>query len=129
MAHPNEDVIRSYVTAFARGDLEAAKAYLADDVVYHVGGHHPLAGDYRGKDAVIDFFQRRSARTDGTFKVVPHDLLANDEHGVALANVMAERGGKHFAWDVVTIYHVARGKVTECWVIDGDQHLADEVLA
>lgn len=129
MAHPNEDVIRSYVTAFAQGDLETAKGYLADSIVYHVGGRHPLAGDYRGVGPVIEFFQQRSQRTGGTFKVVPHDLLANDRHGVALSSVTAEREGKHFAWDVVTIYHVADGKVTECWIIDGDQQMADEALA
>lgn len=129
MAHPNEDVIRSYVMAFAAGDLDAAKSYLADDIVYHVGGSHPLAADYRGKDQVIDFFKQRSGRTGGTFKVVPHDLLANDQHGVALSNVTVERDGRHFAWDVVTVYHVVDGKVTECWIVDGDQRMADEALA
>lgn len=129
MAHPNEVVIRSYVTAFAAGDLDTAKSYLDDGIVYHVGGGHPLAGDYRGKDPVVDFFKQRSQRTGGTFKVVPHDLLANDQHGVALSNVTVERDGKHFAWDVVTVYHVADGKVTECWILDSDQRLADEALA
>lgn len=129
MAHPNEDVIRSYVTAFAHGDLDTAKSYLADEIVYHVGGHHPLAGDYRGKDPVVAFFKQRSDRTGGTFKVVPHDLLANDEHGVAMSTVTAERDGKHFVWDVVTIYHVANGKVTECWIVDADQQIADQALA
>lgn len=129
MAHPNEDVIRSYVTAFAVGDLDAAKSYLADSIVYHVGGSHSLAGEYRGKELVVEFFKQRSDRTGGTFKVVPHDLLANDEHGVALSSVTAERNGKHFAWDVVTVYHVANGKVTECWVVDGDQQMADDALA
>lgn len=129
MAHPNEEVIRSYVTAFAQGDLDTAKSYLADEIVYHVGGHHPLAGDYRGRDRVVEFFKQRSERTGGTFKVVPHDLLANDQHGVALSTVTAERDGRHFAWDVVTVYHVADGKVTECWIVDGDQQVADQALA
>lgn len=128
MAHPNEDVIRSYVTAFATGDLDTARRYLADDIVYHVGGSHPLAGDYRGKDPVVAFFTQRSERTGGTFKVVPHDLLANDQHGVALSNVTVERDGKHYAWDVVTVYHVANGTVTECWILDSDQRVADEAL-
>lgn len=129
MAHPNEEVIRSYVMAFAAGDLATAKSYLADDIVYHVGGHHPLAGDYSGTDAVIAFFRQRAERTGGTFKVVPHDLLASDAHGVALSMVSATRGGTDYAWNVVTVYHVSDGKVTECWIIDADQDVADAALA
>jgi ketosteroid isomerase-like protein len=128
MGHPNEDLIRSYVGAFARGDLESARSYLGDDITYHVGGRHPLAGDYHGKDAVLDFFRQRSARTEGTFRVEPHDLLANDAHGVALSNVTVERDGRRYAWNVVTVYHLAQGKVVECWIQDSDQYLADEAL-
>ncbi|HZU79846.1 MAG TPA: nuclear transport factor 2 family protein, partial [Acidimicrobiales bacterium] len=128
-AHANEEVVRSYVTAFAAGDLDTARTYLDDDVVYHVGGRHSLAGDYRGPDEAVAFFRERAARTGGTFKVIPHDLLANAVHAVALSAVTAERDGVHYAWDVVTVYHVAGGKVTECWIIDGDQELAAQVLA
>ena len=129
MAHPNEDVIRSYVGAFARGELETARHYLAEDIVYHVGGRHPLAGDYRGRDDVVDFFRRRAERTGGTFRVESHDLPANDTHGVALSKVTVEREGKRFEWQVVTVYHVGDGKVTECWIHDSDQYIADEALA
>ncbi|MHB8438012.1 MAG: nuclear transport factor 2 family protein [Acidimicrobiales bacterium] len=129
MVHPNVDVIRSYVNAFAQGDLDTAQEYLADDILYHLGGHHPLAGDHRGIEAVVDVFRRSNERTGGTFKVTPHDLLANDEHGVALSIVTAERDGRHYAWEVVTVYHLAHGKITECWVIDADPDAAGEVLA
>jgi ketosteroid isomerase-like protein len=122
MGYANEEVIRAYVGAFARGDLQAANGYLADQIVYHVGGRHSLAGDYRGKDEVVGFFKHRSERTGGTFRVIPHDLLANDIHGVALSAVTAERGGKNYAWNVVTVYHVSDGKVTECWIHDATSH-------
>jgi len=129
VTHPNEEVIRSYVTAFASGDLEVAQRYLSDGIVYHVSGHHSLSGDYAGKDAVVAFFKNRSERTGGTFKVTPHDLLANDNHGVALSSVSAKRGQRDFAWNVVTVYHVAQGQVTECWIFDGDADTANEALA
>lgn len=129
MGHPNEDLIRAYVGAFTRGDLETARRYLADDIVYHVGGGHPLAGDYHGLEAVIGFFRARSERTGRTFKIEPHDLLANDLHGVALSRVTAERDGQRFAWNVITVYHVEDGRVTECWIHDDDQRVADVALA
>ena len=118
MTHPNEDIIRAYVGAFARGDLEIAKGFQAGDIVYHVGGRHPLAGEYRGIDDVIQFFN-----------VAPHDLLANDTHGVALAEASAVRHGRTYASKVTTVHHVARGKVTDCWIQDSPEQVANEALA
>lgn len=129
MTHPNEEVIRSYVSAFAAGDLETAKGHLADDIIYHVGGRHSLAGDYRGRDDVIAFFRQRAERTGRTFSIHPHDLLANDVHGVALAGVTATREERDYSWNVVTVYHLVDGMIAECWIIDSDQQQADEALA
>ena len=124
-----EGVVRTYVTAFARGDLDAAGQCLADDIVYHVGGHHSLAGDYRGRDAVLAFFKSRSARTGGTFAYKPHDLLASSDHAVALGTVTAVRGDQPFRWNIITVYHVRDDRVSECWIVDVDTDTADRALA
>ena len=124
-----EDIVRAYVGAFARGDLDTAGQYLAEDIVYHVGGHHSLAGDYRGRDTVLAFFKNRSARTGGTFAYKPHDLLASSDHAVALGSVTAVRGDDAYSWNIVTVYHVRDGKVSECWIVDVDPDTADRALA
>ena len=124
-----EDVVRGYVGAFARGDLDTAGKYLADDIVYHVGGHHSLAGDYRGRDSVLAFFKDRSDRTGGTFAYTPHDLLASRDHAVGLGSVTAQRGADAYTWNVVTVYHVRGDRVAECWVVDADSDTADRALA
>lgn len=124
-----EDAVRAYVGAFARGDVDTAGKYLADDIVYHVGGHHSLAGDYRGRDAVLAFFKNRSARTGGTFAYEPHDLLASSDHAVALGSVTALRGDDVYSWNIVTVYHVRDDRVSECWIVDVDPDTADSALA
>lgn len=124
-----EEVVRAYVGAFARGDLPAAGEYLADDIVYHVGGHHSLAGDYHGRDDVLAFFKRRSARTGGTFAYTPHDLLASNDHAVAIGSVSAQRGDDAYTWNIVTVYHVRDKRVSECWIVDADPDTADSALA
>ena len=124
-----EDVVRAYVGAFARGDLDTAGEHLAEDIVYHVGGHHSLAGEYRGRDTVLAFFKNRSARTGGTFTYKPHDLLASSEHAVALGSVTAVREDAAYSWNIVTVYHVRDGKVSECWIMDVDPDTADRALA
>jgi uncharacterized protein len=126
MAHPNEDLVRRGFAAFGTGDMATLGQLFADDVVWHNGGRSPIAGDYKGKDAVFGFFAQLAQRTGGTFRVDIHDVLANDEHVVALTTGTAERAGKRLSDNGVQIFHVKDGKVTEQWFYPGDQYAADE---
>src|SRR4030081_1884755 len=69
---------------FGKGDLEAIRADFAPTIVWHVGGHSPLTGDYRGIHEVFGLFGRIFTETGGTLKNEVHDILANDTHGVAM---------------------------------------------
>jgi ketosteroid isomerase-like protein len=45
---------RAASAAFGRGDLAALRdQFFADNIVWHVAGTGPLAGDYAGADRVI----------------------------------------------------------------------------
>jgi len=91
MAHPNEDLLRRGYDAFGRGDMAAISELFADDIVWHVPGNNPLAGDYKGRDNVLAYFGKSVELTGGTLRVEVHDILANDEHGVALTRDTAQR--------------------------------------
>src|SRR5439155_12616958 len=94
MAHPNEDLARKGYAAFSGGDMATLNDLFADDIVWHVGGRTPIAGDYAGKDAVFGFFAKTMEMTGGTFRLDLHDLLANDEHVVALVTATGQREGR-----------------------------------
>jgi ketosteroid isomerase-like protein len=126
MAHPNEDLVRRGFAAFGTGDMATLGELFADDIVWHSGGRNPIAGDYKGKDEVFGFFARLAERAGGTFRVDIHDVLANDEHVVALTTGNAEREGKRLSDNGVQIFHVKDGKVTETWFHPGDQYANDE---
>src|SRR5271169_1497907 len=52
----------------------------------------------------------------GTLRLELHDVVANDQHGVALFTVSAEREGRPFAGNEVLIGHLSPdGKATEVW--------------
>jgi len=126
MAHPNEDLVRRGFTAFGSGDMATLGELFADDIVWHVGGRSPITGDYKGKAEVIGLFAQLAARSGGTFRIDVHDLLANDEHVVALVKGTAEHGGKTLNDSGAQVFHVQGGKVTEQWFHPGDQHASDE---
>ena len=48
----NRQVIADYYAAYATGDMSQVTAFFADDIQWHIPGHHPLAGTKRGKEEV-----------------------------------------------------------------------------
>jgi hypothetical protein len=126
MAHDNEDLIRQTFEAFSKGDVETLAALMADDTSFHFPGRGPLAGDHRGRDQVLATLAKQAELTGGTFRVEVHDILANDEHAVALSMATAERGGKAWSDNAVLVFHIQNGKISEAWLHPGDQYAGDE---
>ncbi|HEV1997352.1 MAG TPA: nuclear transport factor 2 family protein [Candidatus Dormibacteraeota bacterium] len=109
--------LRDGYEAFGRGDLDAIRSLFAEDIVWHVGGNSSLTGDYKGIDAVFEFFGKLFTETAGTFKNEVHDILANDKHGVALITQSAERNGKSITSNAVHVLHYNdQGQTTESWI-------------
>ena len=128
--HPHIVMFHQAHKAFERGDTEALRSWLADDVVWHEPGNNPLTGDYTGADAVFGLFGRIAAKTDGHFDTHLEDVLANGEHLVALLRLQAESGGKRIDMRRVNVYRVnPDGRVAERWGYVGDQAAFDDLFS
>jgi ketosteroid isomerase-like protein len=124
----NYETMQAYLGHVAALDWEAAQAYFGEDVVAHVGGHNVLSGTYEGKAAFMGYLGRATAMTD-SLELVPHDLLAGDDHAVVLATINSVRGDKTMSYNRVVVYHLADDKITELWLIDEDQQAVDDFLS
>ena len=129
MAHPNEDLIREGIAAFGRGDMDAVRKQMADDIRWHVPGRGLISGDYEGAEQVMQAFARLAEVTGGTYSAELHDVLANDEHAVALYTARAERAGKQLTDNTVLTYHIRDGKVSEVWGQSTDLYAVDEFFS
>ena len=118
--HPNVELTRQGYEAFAKGDMATLSGLMADDVTWHVEGAGPLSGTYRGREDVFGFFGRLAEETGGTFSLDVHDVLANDQHVVALCTLSASRGGKSIEVPVANVSHMRDGKITEFWAATTD---------
>ena len=127
--HPNAELFRRGYQAFQAGDLDTVRSLFAPDVVWHTPGSGRFSGTFRGPDEVINLFVQQFQETDGTLKVELHDILANDEHGVALATVSAQRGGKSVSDRYTHVAHFKDGKLTEAWIFDENPAAVDEFWA
>ena len=125
--HPNEGLIRKAYDAFGRGDLETVGKLFADDIVFHVPGRSALSGDYVGKEQTFGVFGRLAEITGNTFRTEVYDILASDQHAVALQQWTAEREGKRPLNDRhVAVFRIRDGKVTEIWHHAADLYAHDE---
>jgi ketosteroid isomerase-like protein len=61
-------LVRKGYNAFNTGDIEALTRLMSHDVIQHVPGDGPLAGDYKGIDAVLTYYARLGELTNGTFR-------------------------------------------------------------
>jgi ketosteroid isomerase-like protein len=77
--HPNATAYRCTADAFRAGDRETLAALIDEDVVWHIPGSGPLAGDIDGREALFRFFDRLRDVTEGTFTILLRDahLLAD----------------------------------------------------
>jgi uncharacterized protein len=126
-ASSNAEVMRRYVEAWERNDSEAATALWDDDVVHHVPGRSPLAGDFHGKQAFLDHYGKVFAELGGIIEVVEfHDVLLSEDHAVALVKERAVRGERSLEFNRVVVYHLREGKITETWSHDYDLYALDE---
>jgi ketosteroid isomerase-like protein len=90
-------------------------AFMADDIIWHeIGRPEPR----RGKDEL------RAAMMEGgpgqTITYDLHDVIANDDHAIALGTATATRGGKTLVYRTAEVFHIRDGKAVERWAFSDD---------
>ncbi len=130
MTQPNADLVRAASAAFGRGDHSALQnQYFAENIIWHVAGTGPLAGDYEGIAQVMGVLGKISELAGGTVQPELHDVLVSNDHTVALATIRAQRPGKRLQLNVVHVIHSENGKATEVWTHSSDPAAAAEFWA
>jgi ketosteroid isomerase-like protein len=122
----NRQVLQALYDALGAGDFGAVLGYLSDDVIGHVPGTSPVAGDYVGKEAVAGYVGSLAERSGGTVRFEPRTVLVAGDRGVGLLRDLAERDGKTLAMDNVHVWRMGDGTLDEIWIYPGDQYAWDE---
>jgi hypothetical protein len=126
--HPHAELARQVHAAIVSADLDAMRRLFTPDIVWHVGGRGPVAGDHRGIDGVIEMFARVYEMSEGSLAYDEHDVLADDEHAVALLTMRVTYAGRDVEDKVVHVCHVRDGLVSEVWAFNWAQHDLDEAM-
>ena len=122
MSETSVERVRELYEALARSDIEQYLEGLRDDVVFHVGGVSQIAGDYRGKEAVVALGLKVLEETGGTFRTDLRDAIGTGSHVVTLHHWTAQRREKSIAMDNLNVYRLDEdGYVVERWEFIEDQ--------
>jgi ketosteroid isomerase-like protein len=113
-AQENLRVAREAQDAFERGDFERIDQLTADDVVWHEIG---VAEPKRGKAALR---AEMPGQVDYEISGTTHDVLASDDHAIALVEATATRGGRTLTYRTAEIYHIRDGRIAERWAFADD---------
>jgi ketosteroid isomerase-like protein len=126
--HPNAEFVRRGYNAFIAGDMEWLNEHMDDTIAWHEPGNNQLSGSYSGRDEVLAHFAAQVGVAVPEFDI--HDVLANDDHAVALLTITATKtdGGDTFTGKCVQVFHLASGdepRVLEAWTMNEDQAAVD----
>lgn len=114
--HPNAARYRRLSEAMEAGDMSQMFDGIAEDVEWwEIGSDEPI----RGRAALMARMEGLSG--DGDISVDLHDVVANDDHMIALVTATATRGDESLTYRTAEIYHVdGDGQVTHRWAFSDD---------
>ena len=123
--HPNSEFATALWDAVAQGDSEAVRGLLADEVVWHAGGHHALSGEFKGPDAVLDYLARVGERSDELSTELT-DIFVNDSGAVVIYRLSARRELKRLETELFLELEIHEGKLVRARSVSVDQVASNE---
>ena len=123
--HPNATAYRRTVDAFRDRDFDTLRSLIAEDVVWHVPGRNPIAGEIRGLDELVAWLGRVS---ELGFTIREHDVFGNDEHVCALSYMGVRRPGVEVEIRVTSVFHFRGGQQVERWLYPEDMAAWDAIF-
>ncbi|MFE0105125.1 nuclear transport factor 2 family protein [Streptomyces sp. NPDC059009] len=123
-AEANLALVRRFFEYYATDNVTALRDdVLAADAVWRVAGRHPLAGDHRGAEAIVDFYRALAA---ADLHVEPLFFEANADWAVEVHRMRSE-GADGPALDTswVLTFRITDGRISEVRYTATDQEAAD----
>ena len=124
------ELLAEAMAAISRGEVERfGDLLLADDVVWHWPGRSRVAGEYRGRQAVLGLLGGFRQLTQDRLHVEPLDILEGEQFLMSFTHVTAEQDDQRL--DVVmadAMRFGPDGRVVEFWTLSNDQEAVDAFI-
>jgi ketosteroid isomerase-like protein len=112
---PNVEIVRRGYDAFNNGDTSALAALIAENVIWHVPGRSPIAGDYHGRETTFAYLHHLHEFTNGTYQTELHVAVGDDEHVISVRHSSARRNGRTYDENELVVFRFRDGRIAEAW--------------
>lgn len=121
---PALKVVQNFFAAYGKGDMEALKNYVAEDVEWYIPGRHVLSGTKRGVDEFLAFFNQLGK---AGFKAEVMIMAANDTYVIDAHRGWSTKGknGENVDLNWVLLYQIKDGKIKRVQNFSGDAYTSD----
>lgn len=125
--HPNALVLKKIYADFAAGNIPAVLDVCGETMTFSIPGKNRLSGKYDKKTFLSLYIPTIIELSMGTLKTDAHDILANDQHAVALVVDRLTRNGKNIEYRTVHVWRFENGKPVAWYEYPRDLHQFDEI--
>jgi ketosteroid isomerase-like protein len=115
--HPNVTLINRMTKAVFENDKDALSQVFADDLVFHVRGPLPCAGDHNGADGFLGALGTLFELTGGDVKLEQLFCVAQDGWAAEWERAVMGRKGRTLEAEDAFIYRFEAGRIAEIWMM------------
>ena len=114
---------------YAGGPTAPVADLLSPEIVWHVPGASPIAGEHRGREQVIAYFEHRRRLAAATMRMSPGALICEGACVAQFVTGTAVLGGEQVSWQTIGAYRVdlEQRLVREVWLVPLDSELFDRL--
>lgn len=114
---------------YAGGPADAVIELLAEDIVWHVPGSSPIAGEHYGVVQMVDYFERRRRLADSTMRMHPGAVISEGDAVAQFVEGTAVLGDEPVSWQTIGVYRIdiERHRIREVWLVPLDLNLFDRI--
>ena len=116
----NVATIQRGFEAFAKGDIETLKTLFSPNARWDQAETGILRGNYRGVQAILEFFGQLAHETEGSLRAEPLTMAGSGDHVFVFERVTGTRKGKTLDTKEALVFKLENGVVTEVTELQSD---------
>jgi ketosteroid isomerase-like protein len=107
----NLEVMKRGYEAFAKGDIETLQTLFSADAIWNQTETGVLRGNYRGAQAILQYFGQLAHESQGSLRVEPQTMAASGDRVFVLERVTGTRKGRTLDTMDVLVFKLNGGVV------------------
>jgi ketosteroid isomerase-like protein len=126
--HANVETVNRMTEAILNQDHDTLAKIFADDLVFHLRGPHPMAGDHSGLGGLLGVFGSFIEATNGDIKLDQQFCLGADRWAAEWEHATLGRQGKTLESHNAFVYRFEGDRIAEMWMFLGASPEAGEAF-